>query len=171
MWVRSQLNHVSILSIIPNSEIIQCSQDQWDIYKLDPLYTCLVRSHPHITQITRVTNVKTAPQNSHRKRRASTPLPGSSRKKLHSGPDEHVVDASGENESPIDEMIVDPLPHSNTMDGFHGTSMPEGHHPEKQSSESQAQEASETLPADTRDTKKRKRMLIHYAWMISDVLI
>jgi hypothetical protein len=149
--------------------MIQCSQDQWDIYKLDPLYTCLVRSHPHITQITRVTNVQTAPQNPHRKRRASTPSPGPSWKKLRNDQDE---DASAENKSVIDEMIVDPLPHSNTMDGFHGTSMPKGHRSERQSSEGGAgqahnAEASEDLPADT---TKRKRMLIRKAWMISDVM-
>ena len=157
MWVRSQLNHVSILSIILHSDMIQCSQDQWDIYKLDPLYTCLVRSHPHITQITRVTNVETTPQNSHRKRRASTLSPGPSRKKLRNDPDEVAVDSSDENKSAIDEMIVDPLPHY-TMDGFHGTSMPKGHRTERQSSEL------------TRDTTKRERVLIHKAWMISDVI-
>lgn len=29
--------------------------DQWDIYKLDPEYDCVVRAHPNLTAITRVT--------------------------------------------------------------------------------------------------------------------
>lgn len=32
-----------------------CSQDQWDIYKLDPYYDCLVRKSPAITTIRRTT--------------------------------------------------------------------------------------------------------------------
>ena len=30
----------------------ECSQDQWDIYKLDPLYDCYVRAFLHLTVIT-----------------------------------------------------------------------------------------------------------------------
>ncbi|GBE81092.1 predicted protein [Sparassis crispa] len=30
-----------------------CSQDQWDIYKLDPEYDCFVRASPHITAVSR----------------------------------------------------------------------------------------------------------------------
>lgn len=164
---------MSILSIVLHSDMIQCSQDQWDIYKLDPLYTCLVRSHPHITQVTRITSDQTAPQSSHRKRRASTPSPGPSRKKLRNVQNEDAVDASAENKSVIEEMIVDPLPYWN-MDGM---SMPTGHHSERQSSEGGANlgqahnaETSECLPADIRDTTKRKRMLIRKARVISDVM-
>ena len=176
MWVSSQVNRVSILFIMPHSEVIQCSQDQWDIYKLDPLYSCLVRSHPHPAQITRVTNIKTVPQNPQRKRRASTPSSERSastppRKKLRNDLDEDVEDdVSGENMGTPDEMIVDPQPYLKETGGFQSTSMPEGHCAENQSFERIANlgqaskvETSESLPVDAKDTKKRKRMLIHKA--------
>ncbi|KIL61959.1 hypothetical protein M378DRAFT_166285 [Amanita muscaria Koide BX008] len=41
-------------------DMIECSQDQWDIYKLDPLYECRVRNPPYIAQITRATETKIA---------------------------------------------------------------------------------------------------------------
>ncbi|KAF8210284.1 hypothetical protein K438DRAFT_1570472 [Mycena galopus ATCC 62051] len=34
-------------------ELFEFSQDQWDIYKLDPAYECLVRAPPELTVITR----------------------------------------------------------------------------------------------------------------------
>lgn len=34
------------------------TQDQWDLYKLDPEYDCVVRAHPNLTTITRVTSNK-----------------------------------------------------------------------------------------------------------------
>lgn len=33
---------------------IECSQDQWDIYKLDPSYNCCVRAAPNLSTIIRV---------------------------------------------------------------------------------------------------------------------
>ncbi|KAK2463277.1 hypothetical protein APHAL10511_004932 [Amanita phalloides] len=99
-------------------EVIQCSQDQWDIYKLDPLYVCSVRTQ-HLTQITRITNAKTIPQNFHRKRRATlspertTPVP--SRKKLCKRPDRDLsaVDADL---TVIDDMSIDPPPQPNSTE-------------------------------------------------------
>ncbi|KXN84405.1 hypothetical protein AN958_12664 [Leucoagaricus sp. SymC.cos] len=32
-------------------ELIEMTQDQWDIYKLDPLYNCVVHGHPQVTTI------------------------------------------------------------------------------------------------------------------------
>lgn len=37
------------------SQHVECSQDQWDIYKLDPLYECRVCAPPTLSVITRVT--------------------------------------------------------------------------------------------------------------------
>ncbi|EMD37912.1 hypothetical protein CERSUDRAFT_136845 [Gelatoporia subvermispora B] len=34
-------------------ELIRCSQEQWEIYKIDPEYDCLVRAPPNLTVITR----------------------------------------------------------------------------------------------------------------------
>ncbi|CAK5265773.1 unnamed protein product [Mycena citricolor] len=33
-------------------DVVECTQDQWDIYKLDPAYHCLVRALPALTTIT-----------------------------------------------------------------------------------------------------------------------
>ncbi|KAL0955909.1 hypothetical protein HGRIS_002100 [Hohenbuehelia grisea] len=35
-------------------QLVECSQDQWDIYKLDPMYECCVRVEPELTVISRV---------------------------------------------------------------------------------------------------------------------
>ncbi|EIM83012.1 uncharacterized protein STEHIDRAFT_171126 [Stereum hirsutum FP-91666 SS1] len=34
-------------------DLVECSRDQWDIYKLDPQYECLVRTPPHLTVISK----------------------------------------------------------------------------------------------------------------------
>lgn len=34
-------------------QLVECSQDQWDIYKLDPAYECFIPPQPHLTVITR----------------------------------------------------------------------------------------------------------------------
>lgn len=161
--------------------MIQCSQDQWDVYKLDPLYACFVRSHPQPTQIIRVTQAESAPQNLQRKRRASTPspersAPAPSRRKLHSDPDEDPDDVTDESMS---EMIVDPLPHSNAKPGFRKTSM---HKEQRENSRQRtpsgrefssctAETSNDFLPADARVVRKRKRMLIYQGWMISAAML
>lgn len=33
--------------------LYECTQDQWDIYKLDPFYDCYVRAYPNLTVISR----------------------------------------------------------------------------------------------------------------------
>ncbi|KAJ7346628.1 hypothetical protein DFH08DRAFT_700878 [Mycena albidolilacea] len=33
-------------------QLVECDQDQWDIYKLDPAYDCLVRAPPEVSAIT-----------------------------------------------------------------------------------------------------------------------
>ena len=112
--------------------MIQCSQDQWDIYKLDPLYECLVRVHPHLSRITRKTDIRAAPQNVQRKRRASSLSPAGSKpapsrkKRLYndSASATTKVDGNIEEESSVEEMVVDPLPQANnTTEGLHETSI------------------------------------------------
>ncbi len=163
--------------------MIQCSQDQWDVYKLDPLYACFVRTHPQPTQITRVTQAESAPQNSQRKRRASTSpersAPPPSRRKLHSDPDEDLDDATDENMSTIDEMIVDPLPRSDTKLGFRQTSMPREQRENSRRAaplgreffSHTAEPSNDFLPLDTRVVRKRKRMLNYHGWMISAAIL
>ncbi|KAL0945962.1 hypothetical protein HGRIS_012240 [Hohenbuehelia grisea] len=38
-------------------ELLECSQEQWDIYKLDPAYNCYVRAVPNLTLITKATSI------------------------------------------------------------------------------------------------------------------
>ncbi|RDX44264.1 hypothetical protein OH76DRAFT_1487217 [Lentinus brumalis] len=57
-------------------DLVICSQEQWDIHKLDPLYDCYVPAHPNIPMITRY---GPAPAESistvgRRKRRARSPV-------------------------------------------------------------------------------------------------
>lgn len=33
-------------------QLVECDQDQWDIYKLDPAYDCLIRAPPEVSAIT-----------------------------------------------------------------------------------------------------------------------
>ncbi|KAF8629663.1 hypothetical protein AX17_005602 [Amanita inopinata Kibby_2008] len=101
-------------------EVIQCSQEQWDIYKLDPLYDCYVRTHPNIALISRITTPKTTSERLSQKRRASTPLSDmstpapSQRKKVFRATDREATredsDISREDQGEVEEMVVDDQP-------------------------------------------------------------
>ncbi|KAJ7703189.1 hypothetical protein B0H17DRAFT_1042133 [Mycena rosella] len=54
---------------------IECSQDQWDIYKLDPVYDCHVRAAPDITVITMAAPKPRAPKQPLGKHRMSSAEP------------------------------------------------------------------------------------------------
>ncbi len=74
------------------SDLVICSQEQWDIYKLDTLYDCYVPPHPNIPMISRLgpppaESISTRP----RKRRARSPvsensLPKQAKKYRKTGP-------------------------------------------------------------------------------------
>lgn len=94
-------------------ELVECSQDQWDIYKLDPLYDCRVRSHPKLTVISKVTPMpKSNGTPLGPKRRVSSPIPEpilpltNPRKKVHRS----TVESRGvesDEESEVEDMIID----------------------------------------------------------------
>jgi hypothetical protein len=94
-------------------ELVECSQDQWDIYKLDPLYECRVRSHPKLTVISKVTPMpKSNGTPPGPKRRVSSPTPEPAlpppnpRKKVHRS----TVEPRGlesDEESEVECMVID----------------------------------------------------------------
>ncbi|RDB16791.1 hypothetical protein Hypma_002622 [Hypsizygus marmoreus] len=97
-------------------KLYHCSQEQWDIYKLDPLYDCYVRAYPHMTIISRVaTKPVPSPQPAFGSKRPAmlspTPeRPGPSRpahprKKVHG----FMVESSSseDEESEVEEMVID----------------------------------------------------------------
>lgn len=94
---------------------MECSQDQWDIYKLDPLYECYVKSFPNLTVISRL--VAKAPPSSpmgpKRRTNASSPdRTGSSPKyrKTNHREFEYATPEDSEEESEVEEMIIDDGP-------------------------------------------------------------
>ncbi|KAF5385866.1 hypothetical protein D9615_002553 [Tricholomella constricta] len=89
-----------------------CSQEQWDIYKLDPLYDCLVRAAPHVPIITHLPDRPQAaptPVASGQKRRVVSPTresPAQSpkpRKKRAA----QVQSESEDDESEVEDMVID----------------------------------------------------------------
>ncbi|KAF8625411.1 hypothetical protein AX15_005375 [Amanita polypyramis BW_CC] len=165
-------------------EVIQCSQDQWDIYKLDPLYECFVRVHPHLTQITRKASFKTARQNARRKRRASSLSPerstpvSSRRKRLYKGPESGMAEVNSntkENMDAVEEMNVDPLPQYNdAMQGAQETHVYKERTEWPSSSHTEQRENflfnsfQHAIPEETRDVKKRKRPDIPESPLVPD---
>ncbi|KIL66189.1 hypothetical protein M378DRAFT_75405 [Amanita muscaria Koide BX008] len=100
-------------------DMIECSQDQWDIYKLDSLYECRVRIPPNLGQITRATDTKTAAEALERKRPASTspiegPAPlGRQRKRACPNPKGHCQNGHADvrdDMMDVEAMDVDELP-------------------------------------------------------------
>lgn len=95
-----------------NSELIECSQDQWDIYKLDPVYDCYVRKVPETTVITRNTSKPETASPSPVKRfnkRSMSPLAAtmgpSPRKKTHTETSELSLDTDEQQER--EEIVID----------------------------------------------------------------
>ncbi|KAF9452400.1 hypothetical protein P691DRAFT_795093 [Macrolepiota fuliginosa MF-IS2] len=60
-------------------EFIKMTQDQWDIYKLDPLYECLVRGHSQVTTIRNVSGPRVPSPKLAGKRRMTSRSPTPSR--------------------------------------------------------------------------------------------
>ncbi|ESK97057.1 hypothetical protein Moror_6278 [Moniliophthora roreri MCA 2997] len=99
-------------------ELFQCSQEQWDIYKLDPKYQCTVRPPPLLTSITLVQQpqVDENPQTNGKRPSSSleNPMPPlNRRKKLHNESSQtlkftlSLSDDELAEESEVEEMIVD----------------------------------------------------------------
>ena len=92
--------------------LVECSQDQWDIYKLDPLYDCRVRSYPNLTVVSKVTpklKTKNGGPVGPKRRASSTPEPilppPNPRKKVYANAVE--VHAESDEETEVEQMIVD----------------------------------------------------------------
>ncbi|TFK75437.1 hypothetical protein BDN72DRAFT_757762 [Pluteus cervinus] len=88
-------------------EIMSCSQEQWDIYKLDPLYKCYVRAPPALTTITRIPISTPAPPTPS-KRRVASPTPDRirPRKKVRTEYG-NANDSDFSDDDDIEEMAVD----------------------------------------------------------------
>ena len=101
------------------SQYVECSQDQWDIYKLDPAYECTVRPHPELTTITRREPQNTAQSDgqtpgttAHSKRRVDKdheePTHAAKRKRpIVIDSDESNEDTDSDDEDAVVEMIID----------------------------------------------------------------
>jgi hypothetical protein len=55
--------------------LYECSQDQWDLYKLDPAYECLVHTFPNLSTISKVKSKAPGSPNISGKRSLLTPSP------------------------------------------------------------------------------------------------
>ncbi|KZT08321.1 uncharacterized protein LAESUDRAFT_757564 [Laetiporus sulphureus 93-53] len=114
-------------------ELVHCSQEQWEIYKLDPIYDCFVPSPPDMTVISRVepnerempsrlpnplAEATSAPPPADAKRRLSLdsipseelPPPKKSRKTPHDSPEalgsdpSHPITVPGDEEGGVEEL-------------------------------------------------------------------
>ncbi|KAJ7096313.1 hypothetical protein C8R44DRAFT_644127 [Mycena epipterygia] len=79
-------------------QAVECSQDQWDIYKLDPAYDCHVRAPPEVTVITLAAPKPKAPKQPLGKHRMSSAEPC---------PDMPPAKVFHLEEDEVAEMIVD----------------------------------------------------------------
>ncbi|KAG2150509.1 hypothetical protein DEU56DRAFT_869324 [Suillus clintonianus] len=105
-------------------EHVFCHQEQWEIYKLDPEYLCIVRFGFKFTSIEKVNNQARrsgapSPPGPKRARartptpEADTPLPSkrARSRRAHVDSDDHISDSgSDEDEEEVKQMIVDDLP-------------------------------------------------------------
>ncbi|KAJ6586933.1 hypothetical protein DFH09DRAFT_1141997 [Mycena vulgaris] len=74
-------------------QLIECTQDQWDIYKLDPAYDCHVRAPPEITVISITAPKPRMPKQPLGKHRMSSPCPDMPpAKAFHLDEEEEVAD-------------------------------------------------------------------------------
>ncbi|KII92912.1 hypothetical protein PLICRDRAFT_155823 [Plicaturopsis crispa FD-325 SS-3] len=100
-------------------ELVNCSRDQWDIYKLDPHYDCLVRAYPKLSVISpaKITQRPKAesskPQSSKRRSRSpgrASPSPIDNkrqRKNVPCGASVFSVDSSDDEEAEVAYMMID----------------------------------------------------------------
>lgn len=105
-------------------QLVNCTQEQWDIYKLDPFYECLVRAPPSLSTITRTRPQPREKGPASGEKRHSSPVPApisDQRKKAHilqsdsSSDEEQSVEDEEEDE--VIEMIVDDGRRSRGPDG------------------------------------------------------
>ncbi|KAJ7045527.1 hypothetical protein C8F04DRAFT_940014 [Mycena alexandri] len=76
-------------------QLVECSQDQWDIYKLDPAYDCYVRAPPQVTIISEAPQKPKEPKQPLGKHRMSSAEPCPEMppaKTLHLEEEEEVAD-------------------------------------------------------------------------------
>ncbi|KAF9460687.1 hypothetical protein BDZ94DRAFT_1197302 [Collybia nuda] len=99
-------------------ELVECSQEQWDIYKLDPHYDCYVKSYPSLTTISRLGAKDSLLSSIGPKRRANSssldeagPSPKFRRTNHREFGGAYVEDDRGE-ESEVEEMIIDDEPNN-----------------------------------------------------------
>ncbi|EAU91662.2 hypothetical protein CC1G_09344 [Coprinopsis cinerea okayama7 len=115
-------------------QLVNCTQEQWDIYKLDPLYDCAVNAYPKITTITLRQTPLPRPPSPLRKRPHSSSSPGEplpATKKVHYEAsvtmrsvssltsEESDTDTDVEAEE-VEEMVTDELFRPNTPTLAHG---------------------------------------------------
>ncbi|KAJ7901838.1 hypothetical protein B0H14DRAFT_3080101 [Mycena olivaceomarginata] len=88
-------------------QLVECDQDQWDIYKLDPAYDCLVRAPPELSAITAAAPKPTAegkqPLGKHRMSSAEPcpeMPPSKTSKTFH-------LDSDDSEEDEVADMVVD----------------------------------------------------------------
>ncbi|PFH51481.1 hypothetical protein AMATHDRAFT_80212 [Amanita thiersii Skay4041] len=100
-------------------EIYNCTQDQWDIHKLDPQYDCCVWNSPQLSTIRRSTFPRSTVDSASKKRPADTQSPErssshmSKRRKrafIHSKISEYDCDSIEQEEVEVVEMIIDNQP-------------------------------------------------------------
>lgn len=103
------------------STLVECSQEQWDIYKLDPEYDCIVHPAPQLTTITRrrppVTSESTEPSiaetNQHKRHVEEHGREGSPTKKkrpvavVTEVEDDDDDSGSDTDEEAVEDMIID----------------------------------------------------------------
>jgi type IV secretory pathway VirB10-like protein len=94
-------------------QLVECSQDQWDIYKLDPLYECRVRSYPKLAVISKISpkpKMNNGTPQGPKRRVSPTPEPvlppPNPRKKVN----KIVVEEQSDEESEVEAMIIDDGP-------------------------------------------------------------
>lgn len=118
-FVGKNFCQLSELKLIPDRQLVNCTQEQWDIYKLDPFYECVVSAPPSLSTITRTRLQPRDKGPLSGEKRYSSPVPApisDQRKKAHishsdsSSDDEKSVEDEEEDE--VIEMVVD--------DGTHG---------------------------------------------------
>ncbi|KAF9012323.1 hypothetical protein BDQ17DRAFT_1537204 [Cyathus striatus] len=99
-------------------QIVECTQDQWDIYKLDPLYECSVRMPPLLSTISRITTRPHAAHSSPAGKRRITSVspdpdvntPPQSRKQRMNSEEVNLEDEDedeDEEEDEVEDMIID----------------------------------------------------------------
>lgn len=88
------------------SQLVEITQDQWDIYKLDPLYNCLVKEPPSLTIISSVSQRPRASPS--RQRRVLSLSPESETYTPFNGRSwSHVLDVGSSSEGEVEDMVVD----------------------------------------------------------------